>query len=112
MMGNSPDRNDRYNMYGGTGRGTRMGYYGGDGRAEGQGGYGGRYERNFRHAGRGQGRGIRSMTVNRRDDPGNEEENMVTPEKNGGIQWGYGFGNAEWKKAVNDVAAISKQVWV
>ena len=64
MMGNSSDKNDRYKLYGGTGRGTRMGYYGGYGRMEGRGGYGGRYERNFRHASRGQGRGIRLMTVN------------------------------------------------
>ena len=48
------------------------------------------------------------MTINRRDDPGNEEEKMVTPEKNCGIQWGYGFGNAEWQKAGNGVEAISK----
>ena len=73
MMGNSPDRNDRYMLYGGTGRGTRMGYYGGDGRTEGQGGYGGRHGRNFRHAGRGQGRGIGSTTVNRRKYSGNVE---------------------------------------
>ena len=33
---------------------------------------------------------------------------MVTPEKNGGIQWGSGFGNAEWQKAGNGVATISK----
>ena len=33
---------------------------------------------------------------------------MVTPEKNGGIKWGYGFDNAEWQKAGNEVAEISK----
>ena len=33
---------------------------------------------------------------------------MVTPENNGGIQWGYGFSNAEWQKAGNEVAEISK----
>ena len=33
---------------------------------------------------------------------------MVTPEKNGGTQWGYGFDNAEWQKAGNGAAAISK----
>ena len=33
---------------------------------------------------------------------------MVTPEKNGGIQWGYGFNSAEWQKAGNEVAEISK----
>ena len=51
----------------------------------------------------GQGRGIRLTTVNRQDDPGNDEENMVTPEKNAGVQWGYGFSNAEWQKAGNGV---------
>ena len=34
---------------------------------------------------------------------------MVTPEKNGGIKWGYGFDNAEWQKAGNEVAEISKK---
>ena len=107
-MGSSSDKNDGYRIYGGTGRGTRMRYYGGDGRAEGQGGYGGRYKRNFRHASRAQGRGIRSTTVNRRNNQETEEENMVTPEKNGGIQWGYGLGSAEWQKAGKSETTISK----
>ena len=109
MMGNSPDKNDRYMLYGGTGRGTRTGYYGGDGHTEGQGGYGGCHGRNSRHAGRGQGPGIGSTTVNRRNYSGNDEENMVTPEKNGGIKWGHGFDNAEWQKAGNEVTEISKK---
>ena len=109
MMGNITDNNERYMLYRGTGRGTRTGYYRGDGHMEGRGGYRGRHGRNSRHSGRGHGRGIGLMTVNRRNYSGNEEENMVTPEKKVGIKWGYGFDNAEWKKAGNEVEEISKE---
>ena len=34
---------------------------------------------------------------------------MVTPDKNSGIKWVYGFDNAEWKNARNDEEAITKE---
>ena len=109
MLRNSPDMNDWYNLYGGTGRGSRMGYYGNGVCTEGHGGYGGCHGQNPRNAGRGQGHGTGAMAGNQRYCAEAEEENMVTLDKNAGIKWGYGFDRAEWRMAGNDKVIITKE---